>query len=92
MADDDDIELSGSYVLHSAVLTSQGLEATEIDFSADISNATDGSVTTGTLLDLVHINGDTLYLGEGDFDDIRDPVAEPRPGTIDLEDSYLRQP
>lgn len=90
VADEDDIDLTGTYTLGSAVLTTQGLEATEIDFTAVPPAAIDDA--SRTLLDLVHIDGGTLYLGEGDFDDITDADTDPRPGTLDLDDAYFRQP
>lgn len=92
VADDDDVDLGGTYTLGDAVLTTEGMEATEIDFSAELPAVTGAEPAAVTFRDLVHVDGDILYLGEGDFDDVDDATSEPRPDSLDLDDPFPRQP
>ena len=85
---DDDVNLEGTYILGGAVTTVDGQPATEIDFA--YTDAVTGQQRN--LLDLVSLQNDSLFLGEGDFDELLEIDPESRPVSLDLLVPYFAQP
>ena len=75
------LTLRGDYTLGNPITSTDGLQATEIDF---VFSELNGEVHGLEVQDLIVIQGDTLYLGV---------VSETglRPDTLNLVDPYLRQ-
>ncbi|ASJ73610.1 hypothetical protein [Granulosicoccus antarcticus] len=88
VVDDDDVDLQGTFSMGDTVLTASGLSATQIDFS--YTDAVSGQERI--LLDLIAIQDGSLFLGEGDFDDLLENDLEARPVSLDLLEPYFAQP
>ena len=83
----EDVELEGTFTLGAAVTTADGLVATEIDLLAREEDE-DESVT---VLDLIYIDGDTLYFADGDFDELDELAGQPRPSDLELDEPFRRR-